>query len=253
MAARISTLIHDILVRTPDFFVVTSYPAPNRDLKAYFDLAPPTRNGQVPSTEKGIVARPLAISVGVIASLFWPTGAEVYRSWSAVVADPDLRGSSTLVVNRLGSSELRGRWRFSELITIEPKWGKENQHRPLTPVCREAFKRIDLRWHDLRHEYASRLVERGVPLSQVRDLLGNASIATTERFTTTGYRRHSSRLRSVWRPANLLRSLTQTPTSDETESTDDDAKVLEELKKDNGVSEGNRTPNIRSHSPALYP
>ena len=182
LAARISTLIHDILVRTPDFFVVTSYPAPNRDLKAYFDLAPPTRNGQVPSTEKGIVARPLAISVGVIASLFWPTGAEVYRSWSAVVADPDLRGSSTLVVNRLGSSELRGRWRFSELITIEPKWGKENQHRPLTPVCREAFKRIDLRWHDLRHEYASRLVERGVPLSQVRDLLGNASIATTERY-----------------------------------------------------------------------
>jgi site-specific recombinase XerD len=37
-----------------------------------------------------------------------------------------------------------------------------------------------LRWHDLWHEYASRLVERGVPLSQVRDLLGHASIVTTE-------------------------------------------------------------------------
>jgi len=36
--------------------------------------------------------------------------------------------------------------------------------------------------HDLRHEYASRLVERGVPLSQVRDLLGRASIVTTERY-----------------------------------------------------------------------
>ena len=34
---------------------------------------------------------------------------------------------------------------------------------------------------DLRHEYASRLVERGVPLAQVRDLLGHASIVTTER------------------------------------------------------------------------
>jgi hypothetical protein len=37
-------------------------------------------------------------------------------------------------------------------------------------------------WHDLRHEYASRLVERGVPLAQVRDLLGHASILTTERY-----------------------------------------------------------------------
>ena len=39
-----------------------------------------------------------------------------------------------------------------------------------------------LRWHDLRHEYASRLVECGVPLSQVRDRLGHASITTTERY-----------------------------------------------------------------------
>ena len=44
------------------------------------------------------------------------------------------------------------------------------------------FQAINLHRHDLRHEYASRLVERGVPLSQVRDLLGHASIATTERY-----------------------------------------------------------------------
>jgi Phage integrase family len=44
------------------------------------------------------------------------------------------------------------------------------------------FAESILHWHDLRHEYASRLVERGVPLSQVRDLLGHASIVTTERY-----------------------------------------------------------------------
>ena len=44
------------------------------------------------------------------------------------------------------------------------------------------FRDINLHWHDLRHEYASRLVERGVPLAQVRDLLGHASILTTERY-----------------------------------------------------------------------
>jgi hypothetical protein len=42
--------------------------------------------------------------------------------------------------------------------------------------------RINLRWHDLRHEYASRLVEKNVPLAQVRDLLGHRSIITTERY-----------------------------------------------------------------------
>ena len=35
---------------------------------------------------------------------------------------------------------------------------------------------------DPRDVYASRLVERGVPLAQIRDLLGHASILTTERY-----------------------------------------------------------------------
>ena len=52
----------------------------------------------------------------------------------------------------------------------------------LVRLDRTAFGSINLHWHDLRHEYASRLVERGVPLSQVRDLLGHASIVTTERY-----------------------------------------------------------------------
>jgi integrase len=48
--------------------------------------------------------------------------------------------------------------------------------------ARETTAGKDLRFHDLRGEYASRLVEKGVPLSQVRDLLGHASIVTTERY-----------------------------------------------------------------------
>lgn len=36
--------------------------------------------------------------------------------------------------------------------------------------------------HDLRHTYASRLVQAGVGLPRVRDLLGHASITTTERY-----------------------------------------------------------------------
>jgi len=65
---------------------------------------------------------------------------------------------------------------------IAPKWSARHNYKGLSPECKAAYRRINLRWHDIRHEYASGLVERSVPLAQVRDLLGHASITTTERY-----------------------------------------------------------------------
>jgi len=48
--------------------------------------------------------------------------------------------------------------------------------------ARKGTAGADLRFHDLRGEYAPGLVEHGVPLAQVRALLGHASIVTTERY-----------------------------------------------------------------------
>ena len=59
---------------------------------------------------------------------------------------------------------------------------RKRAYKDLTNECQQRLREINLHWHDLRHEHASRLVERGVPLAQVRDLLGHASILTTERY-----------------------------------------------------------------------
>jgi site-specific recombinase XerD len=47
---------------------------------------------------------------------------------------------------------------------------------------RDVLARIDLHWHDLRHEALSRLADEGVPVHELQLLAGHASITTTQRY-----------------------------------------------------------------------
>src|SRR5207244_12284616 len=46
----------------------------------------------------------------------------------------------------------------------------------------EALRKIDLHWHDLRHEASSRLADEGVPVHELQLLAGHANIMTTQRY-----------------------------------------------------------------------
>ncbi len=106
--------------------------------------------------------------------------------WLRLDADGKQKPDEALVFSD-ETGEPMGRFRTAWVTAVlkahgvKPEW-KSYNWTALTPECQQAFRRINLHWHDLRHEYASRLVERGVPLAQVRDLLGHASITTTERY-----------------------------------------------------------------------
>jgi site-specific recombinase XerD len=52
----------------------------------------------------------------------------------------------------------------------------------LRPSNRKELARIDLHWHDLRHEALSRLADDGVPVHELQMLAGHANITTTQRY-----------------------------------------------------------------------
>lgn len=110
--------------------------------------------------------------------------------WFRMDATGRLRpGNAPLISNRVG--EAIGRFRTAWQGTVlrahghVPKKGRplrDARTNSLTPEARKLFAGINLHWHDLRHEYACRLAERGVPITKIQYLLGHASVVTTERY-----------------------------------------------------------------------
>lgn len=50
------------------------------------------------------------------------------------------------------------------------------------PMCKRAGVEV-IRWHDMRHTFASHLAMTGEPLRMIQRLLGHSSIVTTERYS----------------------------------------------------------------------
>ena len=136
---------------------------------------------------------------------------------------------------------------------ITPDW--RGGHGKLTRACVEALRRIDLHFHDLRHEAGSRWLEGGMPIHHVKELLGHANIRTTDTYlnaTRLGLRE------SMRKYEESRKSCTNVA---QTESRDDGGVGSEEWSEEPEVSipsdligggvDGARTRDLRRDTPAL--
>ena len=83
--------------------------------------------------------------------------------WLRLDADGEPKSDNVLVFsNEVGEAlkTFRTAWVVAVLKahSVQPHWQK-GSYKDLNAQCRLRFREINLHWHDLRHEYASRLVE----------------------------------------------------------------------------------------------
>jgi len=95
----------------------------------------------------------------------------------------------------------------------------------LTPECQAAYRAVDLHFHDLRHGGASRLLEGGWELHEVRDMLGHASVDQTSTYlnTTVGRLKASMRRLDKARRRRSCKRVASTLTVEPRPSRKDDA------------------------------
>lgn len=72
--------------------------------------------------------------------------------------------------------------RLTDIVPRLPLGIGESELRRAWTAARAECGLSHVRWHDLRHTCASWLVQAGVPLTTVRDMLGHSTIAVTNRY-----------------------------------------------------------------------
>ncbi len=81
--------------------------------------------------------------------------------------------------------------------------------KPGSRVDRAKLSQIDLHWHDLRHEGASRLLADGVDIRIIQLMLGHSDIKTTQRYLNITDEELRKALTGVWERRRQLLAVSQ--------------------------------------------
>ncbi len=101
-----------------------------------------------------------------------------------VVTKTKSKKNRNVPMNGLVTETLQGIERKSEYVFCDPKTGEP--YHSIKTTFGKALKRaglVGVRFHDLRHSAASMMVESGVDLATVKEILGHSSIEMTMRYT----------------------------------------------------------------------
>ncbi|MFC2164051.1 tyrosine-type recombinase/integrase [Acidobacteriota bacterium] len=80
-------------------------------------------------------------------------------------------------------TRLKNRDNNQQYVFINPRSGKPYKKLQRSFESARSQAAIEeLRFHDLRHTFASRLIERGVDIIKVKEFLGHSTVRTTERY-----------------------------------------------------------------------
>lgn len=143
------------------------------------------------------VARERFLTTAEVAALAEATGHPAARGYVLLAAYTGIRRGHLL---RLTRHDVQGgflrldrtsKTRTLQLVPLHPKVQAFAEALPLQigdSHLRDAWKLarattgIDCRWHDLRHTCASWMVQAGVPIYTVAQMLGHSSTAVTQRY-----------------------------------------------------------------------
>ncbi len=96
------------------------------------------------------------------------------------------------------AEHLTGLYRISDLVCPSPQTSERMT--TIKTAWRSLTTRAnlnDFRLHDVRHDFASRIVQNGTDLYVVKDLLGHSSITLTERYAHLAPERHKQALEGL--------------------------------------------------------